>query len=466
MKKLLTIISCFILCIFTLGFVGCGTPALKGGPDATETVYGNGGYAVRKGDYIYYANAYSTKTLTENDNKYGSETLSAIYRVKLNEKGLVEVDEDGKVKNVDVLARQIAGFDGSAIYIFGDYIYYATPKTLKVKPEVGQEELLEGLVSFERIKLDGTAHHTIYSINTLGSDLKYNFAQVGNNVCLTVLNEGTLKTIITNNSATKTIAENVTSVVFPKVENIPSNYVVSDFDSHVYYTRTATIEKDGYAGTMVAKTKLDGSSNETPLQNNTVATLVEAKNGRVYFTEEGILYSTQDLTFSINTNVQYSYNTLSSTIILDDNNGTDIGIVGVLNNSIVYYEGLNNKHTLFTASSGTTVTLLYVENNNIFYTLGDNVLYSKQVYKSSYPADEATIAGHIHSSNINITTNSATAFDFDKNAFFYFNTVEDSNGTYSYLHMVKHFEVDEFGKTFEQFMGELDASDIKETEEE
>ena len=49
-KKLLTILSCLIMfvCILT----GCGNKGLQGGPVAEDTVYGNGGHVVRKGDYI------------------------------------------------------------------------------------------------------------------------------------------------------------------------------------------------------------------------------------------------------------------------------------------------------------------------------------------------------------------------------------------------------------------------------
>ncbi len=466
-KKLLTIISSFILCICVLAFVGCGFPALKGGPAATDAVYGNGGFAVRKGDYLYFANSYSTRSLGENDNKYGSESLAAIYRAKLNANGLVDINDDGEIQNVELLARQIAGFKSSGIYIFGDYIYYATPKSLKVDAGVGESDLLEGLLSFERIRLNGTDHATIYSINELGQDLKYNFAMVGNKVCLTVLNNGTLKTIIANNSDSKTLATNVTNVVFPKVENITSDYTASEFESNVYYTRTATIDKDGFNGTIIAKTKLDGSSNESPLSTTTNATLVEAKNNRLYFTlADGIIYSTSDLTFSENTNVQYSNNKLTSHIILDDDNGTDIGLIGILNKSIVYYESYENYHPLFTASSDATPTILYVKNNNIFYTLGDNTLYSKVVYKNVYPDDEATIAGTIHSTNINITTGEQTVVDSDGDYFFYFNTVEESNKVYSYFHFVKHFEKNEYAENFEQCIGVLDSSDIKVEEDE
>ena len=462
-KKLLTILACLIMFLSIL--TGCGSKGLQGGPLAEDTVYGNGGLVVRKGEYIYFANSYSTESISENDNKYGSETLAAIYRAKLNANGTVDTDEDGNVKDVEILAKQIAGFTNGGIYIFGDYIYYATPKTLKVKSDIGTSELLEGLISFERIKLNGTGHKTLYSINSLGQDLKYSFNLVGNNVCLTVLNNGELSNVLIDvkkaaKKSTETLATDVASVVFPNVENISKDYTVSDFDSYAYFTQTMTVENGGYNGTRLSKVKLDGSSDVEPLEDNTAKTLVSVKNDRLYYTESSLLYSTQDFT----NKTQYSANNITEYIINTDDNGTDMGIVAKLGNTIVYYRGLNDYTPLYDAKDGETITLLYIEDNRIYYSIS-NALYSKEIYKSKYAENEREVSGHVHGTNVNLTTAETTVFDYDKNYMFFYNTVEDSNALFSYMHFVKHFAVNEEGKTFEQFIGVLDSTDIKEDEE-
>ena len=67
---------------------------------------------VRKGEYVYFANAYSSATeITTNQNKYGDETLSAIYRVKLSDNGVVEYSEDGLPVGAEIMVKQISGFD-------------------------------------------------------------------------------------------------------------------------------------------------------------------------------------------------------------------------------------------------------------------------------------------------------------------------------------------------------------------
>lgn len=462
-KKLLTILACFIMFLSIL--TGCGSRGLQGGPLADDAVYGNGGFVVRKGGYIYFANSYSTESISENDNKYGSETLAAIYRAKLNANGTVDTDEDGNLKDVEILAKQIAGFENNGIYIFGDYIYYATPKTLKVKSDVGTSELLEGLVSFERINLNGTGHKTLYSINTVGEDLKYSFNLVGNNVCLTVLNNKELTNVLVDvKKATKksveTIATDVISVVFPTVENITSGYVASNFESYAYFTQTMTVENGGYNGTRLSKAKLDRSCDVEPIEDNTTKTLVSVENDRLYYTESSILYSTQDF----ETKTQYSANSLTDYIINKDDNGTDMGIVAKLGETIVYYRGLNDHTALYDAKDGETIKLLYIEDNKIYYSIS-NTLYSKEIYKSKYAENEREVSGHVHSTKVNLTTAETTVFDHDKNYLFFYNTVEDSNALFSYMHFVKHFAVDEEGKTFEQFVGVLDSTDIKEEEE-
>ncbi len=462
-KKLLSIISCLIM--FTCILAGCGGPKLKGGPSSSDTIYGNGGVAVRKGDYLYFANGYSTRKVSENGNKYGKEKLSAIYRVKLNEQGLVNTDEDGNPVGAQRLAGQIAGFKDSGIYIFGDYIYYATPKTLKVKSDVGTEELLEGLLSFERVKLDGSDHDTIYSISTLGDDLDYSFAQVGKNVCLTVLNNKTLRTVLVDinggKPTKKTLATNVTDVAFPQVEDIAKGYKVSEVDSYVYYVKTATVAKDGYDGKKLAKRKLTGSKAEVTIEDNTAVSLEAVKNSRIYYKENSLLYSTIDFENA----TQYSHQDLTNYIINQDSFDTDMGIIAVVNNSLVYYRDVNFYKVLLTVDSETTITPLYAENNQVYYNLGDNILYSKEIVRNSYPENEATIEGTIHSSNINLSTNETTVFDYEQNYIFYYDKVEDSNQTYSYLHFVKHFEKNEEGETFEQFIGKLHSKDIKEDSE-
>ena len=66
--------------------------------NTNETVYGNGGTSVTKGDYVYFVNSYTSYNgLEKNDNNTGEVTNSAIYRTKLSG-GKVNYDDNGNVK--------------------------------------------------------------------------------------------------------------------------------------------------------------------------------------------------------------------------------------------------------------------------------------------------------------------------------------------------------------------------------
>ena len=104
-------------------------------PKADARVYGNGGLAVTKGDYLYFLNGYRTyadvskteKKLSNHENV----VRGAIYRTKLSATGDLTVDEDGNIVagSVERVIDKIACFENGGLYIVGNYIYYATPNT-------------------------------------------------------------------------------------------------------------------------------------------------------------------------------------------------------------------------------------------------------------------------------------------------------------------------------------------------
>lgn len=482
-KKFFSLLACFVMSICFL--VGCGATALSGGPSLTDTVYGNGSVAVRKGEYLYFVNAYSTKALGYGDNKYGKETLSAIYRTKLNDNGVVNTDEDGMPIGAEVVAKQIAGFANSGLYIFGNYIYYATPTA--TKDDGGNE--ITGLVSFERVKLDGTDHKKIYSISSIGTDFKYQIYQSNNRVYILVLNNSKIisSSVAVNGSkvTTKTLQEDVTSAVFPSTTTVTSDYVSSDFNNYVYFTRATTLEDDGIENyNYIGKIKIDGSqkAEEIKLTENTY-TLSEIKNNRLYYTLDGIVYSSNLKDGNIDNATQYSYNSLTSYKVVEDqiigDTSTDLGIVAILNNSLIYYKGLNNYINLVDGSEK-AVTLQYVSGNYVYYTIADDTaLYRKVIYKTRTQEEieqEKSLPGELvidqfvptvgaTTDDSGNTTGGTTLFDYDNDYLFFFNTVENSNKINSYLHMVKIGAQNEEGDLYSQFIGKLSKDDILEDEE-
>ncbi len=478
-KKFFSILACVMMCVCCLA--GCGPTKLSGGPALDDTVYGNGGVAVRKGDYVYFVNAYAGQTVAYGKNKYGKETLSAIYRTKLDKNGLVQTDEEGNLVQSEILAKQIVGFKHAGIYIFGDYMYYTTPKATKDKS--GTE--VADLVSFERIKLNSTDHDTLYTTSApAGEDFKYHIYQSNDRVYIVVLNAGELVSVscnLTGGKTTKKVLDtDVTSAVFASEDQ-----VTNEFSTYAYYTKASTIEDDGIADyTLINKVKLDGSKEPENLKlTSETFTLNQVKNNRLYYTYDTILYSTNSA-IDPNTNTYYSANNLTSYKILDDqvigSTSTDLGLVALLSNNVVYFRAQNDYVNLF--SSDKAVTLQYIAGNYVYYTIAeDSALYRKVINKSRTPEQaeaERTIAGEkvidnfISSVSYTVgegegaTTESATIFDYDQNYLFYFNKVEDTNEVYSYMHLFKIGAQDEEGKAYDKFIGVLDKKDTEEVKEE
>ena len=69
MKKLTKILICLMLCVFSIGFVACDKRTEREKnftyPAAADPIVGNGGMAVKKGNYLYFVNGY--QSISNND---------------------------------------------------------------------------------------------------------------------------------------------------------------------------------------------------------------------------------------------------------------------------------------------------------------------------------------------------------------------------------------------------------------
>ena len=151
-------------------FAGC-TVKYKGddvdGYVSNAEVSSNGGFAVEKGEFIYFINAQETMSA---NNKYGEVVKGALMRIsrKSLENGTNEVKTI--VPSLLVSQNMSAG-----IYIHGDYVYYATPTTDKNL----SGEVEYSYVDFKRAKLDGTEGPSDYLVRIANNDLNYRFVKAG-----------------------------------------------------------------------------------------------------------------------------------------------------------------------------------------------------------------------------------------------------------------------------------------------
>lgn len=256
-KKILGIVTMFVLCVMVL--CGCFTP-LNGLPNIQDSVSGNGGLVAQKGKYLYFVNGHvATSTLKEGDNK-GNEMNSALYRVKLGDNGELVYNEDGELENVERVVSKIAGFDNVGIYIYDDYVYYATPVTKK--DNLGT--ILFNLTEICRVKLDGSNNEVLYTTTNASDNTTWAVYKLkdGNNT-KTVLAVYDGKNVFSKviGGKTYTLAENVTSAVLPKVTDYVYNTSANEEMGYAYYTRDAKEDEISY-GNVLARCSLLGGEEE------------------------------------------------------------------------------------------------------------------------------------------------------------------------------------------------------------
>ena len=445
------------ICLF-----GCGVSALSGGPKSNDAVYGNGGFSVVKGDYLYFSNAYfDYNNLSEGENKYdfnSSKKVYGIFRVKLNENRLVNLDEDGVPKGAELMVPQIGAYAYSGLYICGDYLYYTTPFTGNDKGTY-----VKGLITFERVNLNRTGHKVIYKTEEYSSSCKYFINYFNGTTYITILNTSsniTLLSVKGENTQTKTIASGVSSIACPEQNNLSNSFSVDDNSRYIYYTK-----KDGNYYSMYKKSILNPSQREQLLVGPTTneLELINVKNNRVYFKEDSYVKSS---TFEDNSDVKVYSNQqlagdsetgLKSFYVLNDSNGANVdrGIVGVNYDGSTYSVSIYNGVSQPLFSNAKQIDILFESNNCIYYQIADdNALYCCDI---SNPSQTRTIAKEFLT-KIDESTN---VYDFDFDHGFYFNTVESANNTIKYLHMVNlnglGYE-NEDGEAIGHYIGVLDAS--------
>lgn len=124
----------------------------------------NGGFAVEKGDYIYFINGKEVNTA---DNSFGKPVKGAIMRISKSDFAA------RNYSSVDTVVPHVmySGSNNAGLFIYGDYVYYATPSTDKNS----DGEVQNSYIAFKSTRLDGTGtmknYYAQYSDNTI--DYRY-----------------------------------------------------------------------------------------------------------------------------------------------------------------------------------------------------------------------------------------------------------------------------------------------------
>ena len=229
MKKIIILIVATVLCLCTL-FAGCGdsTGYKNSLTSFAGNVSSNGGFAVVKGEYVYYINGVEVNTA---DNTYGKVVKGALVRTKLADLGTNNATAERVIPALFVTGSYNAGF-----YIYGENIYYASPRSEKNK---------EGTVENSKLDFFKTSYDGKKSVNLVTVDdntTNYRFVEAGNVVYLvleTVNEDGEKILKVVNTADTKAEpfeTKKLESVIFGDEQG-----------AEVYFTRVKhneTLEKD------------------------------------------------------------------------------------------------------------------------------------------------------------------------------------------------------------------------------
>ena len=287
MKKFLKGLTLILIMIFSFSFlfVACTHEDPYIGPAASDRVYGNGGLAVTKGNWLYFLNGYRSyeDITTASDNT--SVIRGAIYRTELSNVGSLEFnyDDDNEIVDVSVekVVDRIACFENGGIYIVGNYLYYTTPNT----QDNSSGEILNTYVNYCRVALNDTgSEEVLYTSVGEVSDGEWAVYEMTDGIYLVIDSGSTLVCVKDGDKKNAvTMADSITNAILWTNED---NHTLSTVEQYIYYTRELTDDDTQSSGNILARVKI-GTDDEQIVKADNVNTytLFDVKNSNVYYTK-------------------------------------------------------------------------------------------------------------------------------------------------------------------------------------
>ena len=230
-KKIISGVMAATLLFATVSLAGCDKDfykqdALSGYQSTTNKAVSNGGFAVEKDDYVYFINGEESYSAS---NEFGEVQKGALMRIKKSELAGDVSALAGKAETVVPMLFVAQNFN-SGIYIYGDYVYYATPTTDKNM----SGEVENTWIDFKCAKLDGSETMKGYYFRLSSNSANYRFVQdeaTGVVYCL-YEEDGALKSYNTDSETTTVL-----------VSGASSSFIYDETDltnPNVYYTMAVT----------------------------------------------------------------------------------------------------------------------------------------------------------------------------------------------------------------------------------
>ena len=356
-KKVLLLILAFALAIAL--FAGCsgGMTASQVNYSETEGAKGgavtsNGGFVVQKGEgdnaWFYFINGVETSS---SDNTYGSVGKGALMRISKK-----DLDAGNNAAETVVPELMVAGDYTAGLFIYGDYVYYATPNTLRnLDGEVESDYL-----NFRRASLDGSAM-TDYYVQVSSNTTEYRFVEENGVVYLLYLDstDSEIHSYNTQSRVDTVLAKGYTAAEFD--DSDPENPVV-------YYTMPVTTPNTYDAASAA------GSTEDYNQLYRVTASATESPYGELDLSEY-----TDDSVSESDENYQMEYINLGE-LVLDGIGIARKDFVTPFNHDLKNDDGTADLSAIKTLGNGFTYSILRYANGQVILSVTELVDSSVRAY--------------------------------------------------------------------------------------
>lgn len=378
MKKFLSLILVFCLVICGGIFAGCGNKeiVLSGGPAYDDNVYGNGGFVVTKGNYVYFTDAYikSSSLGSKISNQLGSVTETGLYRAR---KAVETVDASERpiLTDIQLMVSKVVGFENSGLYIFKDKIYFATPTTDKDKTGTRYD-----LITFYSCNLDGSNLKKLHQTTKFSSG-KFSMTMIDGNVYLLIYTGSEIIRVSENGEAL-TIAEKVTGAILPSRETIVSNDEnPKSSECFVYYTINKESDGPIDRGNILYKAEISTGKTTELLNKDRIKVTVKALcGGRLFYVRNELFGSTSVYSYYSNSlaenfeageTKQLSESSLD-VFVLGEYEGNNLGLAYVNSNKSLIIRNIDSELEGENFASSVN-QILFSRNGYLYYATSDAV---------------------------------------------------------------------------------------------
>ena len=375
-KKLLGFVAAATMITSTLAFTACGEYRLSDKltlPNTDAAVVSNGGFAVEKDGYVYFINGIESYTAT---NVFGEVNKGALMRVKKSDL------DAGKFEAAEMVVPTLVGSQNfnAGIYIFGDYVYYATPTTDKNLQGVVESSWID----FKRAKLDGSETMKDYYFRLASNTAEYRFVEVDNVVYCVYKDGNLLKSFNTQTRETTVLVKSANGFYFDAKD--PTN-------ATVYYTMPVNYDVDSEKSTVASYNQIYSVRADATVTVDAKKASYTVTGGRTYDFDEAYLKEANenakevaenngtDYTpvYDLNDYTTYPYVNLGSLVV--DGVGAKC-MVNATDAKVPYNNSTETNEEL----KGYTYTIARYENGGVYYTRNDS---AKLYYYN--PAKDATV---------------------------------------------------------------------------